>query len=204
MNLIKIVLAFTSLTLSASAWAYGTGYSSFPLSVEKKLLSTEITGITSNGGGLGVQARYTQKATEELSFDAGIGMAAGERNGRLFTNADFQIFPDYMRQPRVALRAGFEHAQEFDSTRNIFSIAPTVSKGFAFWGNEAFPFISLPIGVNLNSDSKTYDTAISVNTGINGHLPIEGYQNLIGSAEMQVGLKDSFTAVFFGVSYPLN
>lgn len=204
MKLRNIALTLTTFAITSTAWAYGTGYSSFPLSVEKKLLSTEMTGVTSTGGGVGVQARYTQKLNEQLSFDAGLGMAAGERNGRLFTNADFEIFPDYMRQPRVALRAGFEHAQEFDSSRNIFSIGPTVSKGFAFWGNEAFPFISLPIGVNLNSDSKTYESTISVNTGINGHLPIEGYQNLIGSAEMQVGLKDSFTAFFVGVSYPLN
>lgn len=204
MKLRNLAFALTSFTLASSAWAYGTGYSSFPLSVEKRILSTEITGITSSGGGMGVQARYTQKANEQLSFDAGLGMSSGERNGRLFANADFEIFPDYMRQPRIAVRAGFEHAKEFENSRNIFSVGPMVSKGFSFWGNEAFPFVSLPIGMNLNSDSKTYESTISLNTGINGHLPIEGYQNLIGSAEMQVGLKDSFTAVFFGVSYPLN
>ena len=204
MKIRNIGIALATFSLASSVWAYGTGYSSFPLSIEKKLLSTEITGITSTGGGLGVQARYTQKASDQVSFDAGLGMAGGDRNGRLFANADFEIFPDYMRQPRVALRAGFEHAKEFENNRNIFSIAPMVSKGFSFWGNEAFPFVSLPIGMNLNSDTKTYESMISLNAGINGHLPIEGYQNLIGSAEMQVGLKDSFTALFFGVSYPIN
>jgi hypothetical protein len=204
---LRNMIAFTMTSFAAfsgSAWAYGTGYSSFPLSLEKRLLSTEITGITSTGGGLGVQARYTQKANEQLSFDAGIGMGAGERTGRLFGNADFEIFPDYMKQPRVAIRAGYEYAKEFDDGRNIFTVAPTVSKGFSFWGNEAFPFVSLPVGMNLNGDTKTYESTVAMNAGITGHLPIDGYQNLIGLAEMQVGLKDSFTALFFGVSYPLN
>lgn len=204
MKLRNIALALSLSALTSTAWAYGTGYSSFPLSVEKRMLSTEITGVTSTGGGMGVQARYTQKASEQVTFDAGLGMGSGERSGRLFTNADFEIFPDYMRQPRVAIRAGFEYAKEFDTSRNIFSIAPMVSKGFAFWGSEAFPFVSIPVGMNLNSDNKTYESTISLNTGINGHLPVEGYQNLIGSAEIQLGLKDSFTAVLFGLSYPLN
>ena len=204
MKLHNIVFAFILSGFSASAFAYGTGYSSFPLSVEKKMLSTEITGVTSTGGGMGVQARYTQKASDQLSFDAGLGMGSGERSGRIFGNADFEIFPDYMRQPRVAVRAGYEFAKEFGATRNILSVAPMVSKGFAFWGQEAFPFVSLPIGMNLNSDTKTYESMISLNTGINGHLPIEGYQNLIGSAEVQLGLKDSFTAILVGLSYPLQ
>ncbi len=204
MKLHNIAFALILSGFSATAFAYGTGYSSFPLSVEKKMLSTEITGVTSTGGGMGVQARYTQKASEQLSFDAGLGMGSGERSGRVFGNADFEIFPDYMRQPRVAVRAGYEFAKEFGASRNILSVAPMVSKGFAFWGQEAFPFVSLPIGMNLNSDTKTYESTISLNTGINGHLPIEGYQNLIGSAEIQLGLKDSFTAVLVGLSYPLQ
>ncbi len=204
MNLSKIFVSLSVVVMSGSAWAYGTGYSSFPLSLEKRLIATEITGITSNGGGLGVQARYTQKANEQLSFDAGLGMGAGERSGRIFANADYEIFPDYMRQPRFAVRAGYEYAKEFDSSRNIFSVAPTVSKGFSFWGNEAFPFVSLPIGMNLNTSSKTYESSLAFNTGITGHLPMDGYQDWIGSAEMQIDLKDSFTAVFFGISYPIN
>ncbi len=204
MKLRNIGFALTLSLFSASVFAYGTGYSSFPLSVERKLLSTELTGVTSTGGGMGVQARYTQKASDQLTFDAGLGMGSGERSGRIFTNADFEIFPDYMRQPRVAVRAGFEFAKEFGATRNILSVAPMVSKGFAFWGQEAFPFVSLPIGMNLNSDTKTYESTISLNSGINGHVPVEGYQNLIASAEVQLGLKDSFTAVLVGLSYPLD
>ena len=204
MKLRNIALILSLSALSSTAWAYGTGYSSFPLSIEKRMLSTEVTGVTSSGGGMGVQARYTQKANEQLTVDAGLGMGSGERSGRLFTNADFEIFPDYMRQPRVALRAGFEYAKEFGAAKNILSIAPMVSKGLAISGREAFPFVSLPVAMNLNTDTKTYESTISLNTGINGHLPFEGYQNLIGSAEIQVGLKDSFTGVLVGLSYPLN
>ena len=98
----------------------------------------------------------------------------------------------------------FHQRKEFDVRRNIFTVAPTVSKGFSFWGNEAFPFFSLPVGVNLNGDSKTYETQINANLGITGNLPIEGYRNIMGTVETTVDVKDSFTAFFVGLSYPLN
>ncbi|MBH48317.1 MAG: hypothetical protein CME71_09135, partial [Halobacteriovorax sp.] len=67
MKLRNIALILSLSALSSTAWAYGTGYSSFPLSIEKRMLSTEVTGVTSTGGGMGVQARYTQKANEQLT-----------------------------------------------------------------------------------------------------------------------------------------
>ena len=36
---------------------------------DKKLISTEFTGVTSTGGGVGVQARYTQKLNKLTTLD---------------------------------------------------------------------------------------------------------------------------------------
>ncbi len=198
-------LVFLLITLFAptQALAYGTGYVTYPLMPEKRIVSTEFTGIASNGGGIGLQGRFTQKLNEKMILDAGMGIAGGERDSRFFVGADYELFPDYMEQPRFSTKVTFTNAKEFDVRRNIFTIAPTVSKGFSFWGNEAYPFFSLPFGVNLNGDNKTYETQMNANLGITGNLPFEGYRNLMGTVETTIDIKDSFTAFFVGISYPL-
>ena len=192
--------------LSQKAHAYGTGLSSFPLEVETKLLSAEFTGITSTGGGIGMQARYTQKLSEKGTIDAGLGISGGERSARLFAGYDYELFPDYENQPRTSLKAFIENSKEFGVRRNILGVAPTVSKGFSFWGKEAFPYISIPYGISLDGGSNSYKTTMSANIGISGVIPadIGPDKQLTANAEAIVGLKDSFSGVFIGVAYPIE
>lgn len=190
--------------MSSKAFAYGTGYSTFPMMADKKFVSAEMTGITSTGGGVGAQVRYSQKINSALLIDAGIGLSGGERANRIFAGADYELFPDYMNQPRISVKTSFSNASEFGVRRNILSVAPTISKGFSFWGEEAFPFISLPVGLSLDSDSKTYESIAHLGLGITGHLPIEGYRHLTGVFEGIVGIKDSYSGLFAGVSFPIE
>lgn len=184
--------------------SFGTGISSYPLMVDKSMLSAEFTGVTSAGGGVGMQARYTHKLTPSIVLDGGVGVSGGERSNRLFAGADFEIFPDYMTQPRVSVKTIYSNAKEFDTRRNNVSVAPTVSKGFSFWGEEAYPFLAIPYGVSLDSDSGTYQTVANLNLGISGPIPAEGYRHLTGTVEMNVNLKNSYSGIFFGVSFPIN
>ncbi len=204
MKKILILVLFALICLNSKLFAYGIGYSSFPLEEGKRMVSTEMTGITSTGGGVGLQGRFVQKISDKWGMDAGVGIGSGERTRRIFVGSDFEIFPDYMRQPRFSLKTSFENAKEFDSTQNILSVAPTVSKGFSFWGDEAFPYLALPVGLSLNSDKKSYETVITAHLGVSGNLPIEGYSKFTGLVEGIVGLKNSYSGVFLGVSYPLN
>lgn len=204
MKTIKIMTSLIIAGTSLSAFGYGTGVSTYPLSMKKKLISAEFTGITSKGGGVGFQGRYTQKISKKSTFDLGLGMGGGERTGRIFAGLDYELFPDYQRQPKVSIKGGIENAREFEFRRNILKMAPTISKGFSFWGEEAYPFVSLPYGVSLASENKTYDTSLALNGGITGNLPIDGYRNLVGTFEATLNLKDSYTGVFIGVSYPIN
>jgi len=196
------------LSLGASnAFGYGMGISTFPLEVEKKVLSAELTGIVSNGAGLGLQARYTQKINEFSAVDAGLGIAGGERSARLFAGYDYELFPDYENQPRTSIKAFLENSKEFGTRRNILGVAPTVSKGFSFWGNEAFPYISLPYGISLDGSKNAYQTTISANIGITGIIPAEklgSSRPITANAEAIVGLKDSFSAIFVGLGYPIE
>ena len=183
--------------------AYGTGIVSYPWMVSRKAVTAELSGITSTGGGVGIQGRYTHKLAEGMIFDAGAGFAGGKRTTRIFVGADFEIIPDYAKQPKVSVKTSFENSKEFKVRRNILSVAPTVSKGFNFWGKEAFPFVSLPVGLSLDSKSKRYETIISANIGVSGNLPIKGYEKLIGTVEATIKIKDSYTGIFAGVTYPL-
>jgi hypothetical protein len=204
MKALSLIISLASLTLSGAAFAYGTGVSSFPLQPERGVISAEFTGITSTGGGMGLQTRYSHKIQDKLVLDAGIGMGGGERTNRLFAGADYELFPDYQNQPRISTKFFFENAEEFNTRRNALGFAPTISKGFAFWGEEAYPFFALPVAVNLDSKTNTYATTFNANLGITGHLPIEGYRHLMGTLEATLDIKDSYTGFFMGVSYPIN
>lgn len=193
------LIALTPQTL----FAYGTGVSTMPLEAKKHHVSTEFTGITSTGGGIGFQARYTRKLSKDMTFDGGLGMAGGERSGRLFLGMDYELFPDYRKQPRSSLKLSYENSKEFEVRRNLVTIAPTFSKGFSFWGKEAYPFISFPVGLNLNTDTQTYDNVFSMNVGINGKLPFEGYRHITGGLEGIVGLKNNFSGIFASLTWPI-
>ena len=201
---LRIISTLLSLMVSTSLWAYGTGVSTYPLMPEKKLISTEFTGITSTGGGVGLQARYTQKLNATTIVEAGIGMSGGEFDSRIFAGADFEIFPDYQKQPRVAVKAYFENVKEFGLRRNVVGVTPTVSKGFNFWGNEGFPFLSVPVGLSLDTENQMYRTIISANFGIVGNLPIEGYKHWTASIEGIISVKDTYSGIFMGLTYPIN
>lgn len=200
-----ITLTVLSGLFATNAFAYGTGISTFPLEVEKKFISAEVTGITSEGGGLGLQTRFTTKLTEKGTVDAGLGISGGERSARLFAGYDYELFPDYKMQPRSSVKAFIENSKEFGVRRNIIGLAPTFSKGFTFWEHEAFPYISLPTALSLNGRSNTYNTTVSANLGVSGILPVQtGSKKLTANAEANIGLKDSYTGVFFGVAYPIE
>ena len=201
----KIVIGLASMLFGASsAFGYGVGFSTYPLMVDGKMVGAEMTGITSGNGGVGVQARYTQRLTQSVTLDAGAGLSGGDRSNRIFAGADYEIFPDYMNQPRISVKTTWTNAEEFDSRRNILSVAPTISKGFSFWGKEGYPFLSLPVALNLDSDTKQYESMIGANFGILGNIPIDGFRNIIGKVEGMIDIKDSYTGVFLGLSFPIN
>ena len=204
-SIIALFVAMLGMN-SQKANAYGTGLATYPLEVETKLISAELTGITSSGGGFGLQTRFTNKLTEQATVDAGLGLSGGERSARVFAGYDYELFPDYENQPRVSLKAFIENSKEFSDRKNILGLAPTISKGFIFWGKEAFPYLSIPYGISLNGNNNSYKTTLSANIGISGLIPTEVGANkqLTANAELIMGLKDSFSGAFFGVAYPIE
>lgn len=202
------LLAFAAALLlveGPNAWGANVGISTFPLVQNKKFLSAEFNSVVSKGGGDGVQGRFTQRVSESISIDAGIGVNGGIRaTGRAFVGADFEVYPDYVNQPRFSVKAALENAKEIIGRVNKVTFAPTISKGFSFWGKEAYPFVSFPLGLGLMNSSSRYETIANLNFGINGKIPLSGMAHLIGVIEASVSLKDSYSSINAGVSFPMN
>ena len=195
-----LMLILTSAKVSAS----GMGWSMFPLLTDKKMLSAEMVGDFSTGGGIGFQARYTQKLSSQGTADAGIGYTSGERAGRIFLGYDYEFFPDYLKQPRISLKGQYSNGKEYNERVNRIQAAPMVSKGYNFWGHEGFPYLAIPMGVNLNSASKTYGWYSQVNLGITGKIPWDKYEQLLAQLEAQVNLTNSYSGLYIGLSFPIN
>jgi hypothetical protein len=200
----RLGMALGALMVTGAATATTVGVSTHPFEMRKQVITTEFTSYNTNGAGAGIEARYFNRFNETVNFDAGFGITDGERENRLFAGADFQLIPDYGRQPRVSVKALLETAR-FDNDRvNSFGAAPTVSKGFAFWGREAFPFLALPVTVGLNTDENTYETTTALAAGITGRLNIAGMEKLVGNIETNFSLRNSYSSIVFGVSLPLQ
>lgn len=190
--------------ISFSVMATTVGLSTHPFAVENRVITTEFDNYTSSGTGMGLTARYYQRVNRLLNYDVGFSINEGDRANRLMVGADYEIFPDYGRQPRLSVKGLFE-TMEFDTERiNSFGAAPTLSKGFSFWGKEAFPFIALPYRVSLNEDQNTYDTSLAFATGITGQLDLGGNNKVVGNIEANWNLQNSYSAIVMGVSVPLN
>ena len=197
-----IILSF--LVVSQQAHAYGLGTSSYPLTVGKKLLSAEFLGITSTGGGVGFQARYSAKVSSSFLFEGGMGISGGNRSSRIFLGGDWEIYPDYGRQPRFALQGRLINAKEFGVRRNKVSISPSLGKGMSLGRQIFYPYVALPFSLDLVGNNSTYETSLNANLGVVGNLPFRRYQNWIGSIEATVGVKDSFVGFVAGLSWPID
>jgi len=203
----KKSLLFISMLMAPilSSYGYwGTGVSTYPMLMDNKFLSTEITGDFSANGGLGFQGRYTQKINQSTIVDAGVGFSGGDRTGRIFASIDYEIFPDYQKQPRISTKAFYENSAEDGQRKNIIGVIPTFSKGFNFWGQEAYPYASVPMGVSLDKNNKSYDTFLKLSLGISGKIPYESLKHLTASVEGTLNIKDSYSGLYMALHFPIN
>jgi hypothetical protein len=200
----RLLIGLISSTVAVSAMATTVGVSSHPFTMKKHVITTEFNSYLSDGSGMGISAKYFQRVNDALNFDMGFGFTDGERSSRFVMGADAQILPDYGRQPRVSIKGSLE-TENIDNDRiNTVGAAPTMSKGFAFWGREAFPFIALPVKVSLNTSEGTYETSTAIAMGITGRIPVGGFKDLVGNIETNISLRNSYAALVMGVSLPIQ
>ncbi len=200
----KLLLAASAFAISVGSMASTIGLSNHPFLMKKHIITTEYNNYFSAGSGMGLNASYLRKVNDKMNVDAGFGFTNGDRASRFFAGIDTEIIPDYGRQPKVSLKGTIETADNDGDRVNSFGIAPTLSKGFAFWGKEAFPFIALPMKVSLNTDEKVYETSTAIAAGITGRIPLQGIKNLVGNIEANMSIRNSYTSLVMGVSLPIE
>ncbi len=193
-----------SLFLTTTVFGYGLGISTHPLAPQDKYITTEYTGLMSKASGKGLQIRYAYSINPELTVEGGGGVSDGEFANRIFAGVDYTLFPDYQRQPKIIIRGSVENAEEFGERKNLLGIAPVISKGLNVYGQELFPYISLPLQLALNGESKEYRTKSRVALGMTAPLPIKNYNQFLANIEASINLKHAYTGLFVGLSYPLK
>ena len=197
------LLFVTILGFSATLFAQGHGVSSYPLDIQQKYVSIEWTGIVSHGRGSGLQARYMQRVRPQWTVSGGFGFSNGERANRIFVNADYELYPDYQKQPRVSLRGILERSRDFGSTHTKVGVAPVVSKGLSFWGQEGFPFISVPVALDLDSGRNRYEVISQLALGAAVPIRTRTSQKIVANIEVNMNISGSYSGIFFGLSHPL-
>ena len=203
-NSLLFALTFCFSLFSHQAFSSGVGFSSYPLMIDKKFISLEMTGNLSSNGGLGVQGRFTQKLHSRMTIDGGIGISGGRLSGRVFAGLDYEFFPDYMKQPRFSVKGMLQNVKDGDTRKNIFGVSPVFSKGFSFWGYEGFPYASIPLAISLNGSQKSYETIANLSMGITGKVPVSGYGHLTANLEGMLNIKDSYSGLYMGLAFPMN
>ena len=98
----KILVLALSMSVFG-AMANVVGISAHPFNLKKHIIQGEFNGNFSSGSGMGLQGRYVYKKSKALSFDTGVMLSNSDRAFRMFGGADWEIYPDHGRQPRVSI-----------------------------------------------------------------------------------------------------
>jgi hypothetical protein len=179
MKHILLCLLFVSFYSQASV----VGISTHPLNDEAKVLSAEMTGYMSQRQEVGMGLRYTQELNPGRILDISASGAQNSRGLALGSGMDFELLREDVSQPRVSLKPYYQYLKFEDINQNLIGAAPTIRKGFSIQGNEFFPYLAVPTGIKIDSDSQEFDYYASLTLGASMPLPAAGGDKLLVSVE---------------------
>ncbi|MBL7663648.1 MAG: hypothetical protein JNM93_00830 [Bacteriovoracaceae bacterium] len=201
----KNILIVLAMLFSLRAFAQNIGVSTHPFSLKSSVINAELANNTSNGTGTGVNLRYYNRLADDVNMDVGYGVNSGDRENRFFLGTDYRLFPDYGYQPRISVKGMYSYGKEFDQKLHRIGFAPTISKGFNVNGNEVFPFVAIPLQLQLNSTANNYQTVNTLALGVTGRIQLDNSSDvIIANLETQFNLRNSYNAIVLGISVPLN
>ncbi len=188
--------------LSTNVFASIVGVTTHPLSDEARVLSAEMTGYMSQRNEMGAGLRYTQGLGTNL-LDVTMGGAQDSRNLMLGAGMDFGILSEDLNQPRVSVKPFIQQLTFEDESSTIIGAAPSMRKGFATMGHEVFPYLSLPNGMRLDSESQEFIFYSSLTIGASVTIP-QSQERLVVSVEANKNLGASSDYVGALVSWIWN
>jgi hypothetical protein len=182
-----------SLLFSSFAQASIMGVSTHPLGDEARVLSAEMTGYMSARNEMGAGLRYTQEVDRYKLLDFTVAGGQESRGLTAGMGMDFELLSEDIYQPRVSLKPYMQH-QRFESLKStLVGVAPAIRKGFSINGQEVFPYLAVPSGIKIDSDTAEFVYYSSLTFGASmpfpgGHndkvlLSFEGNKNMGASSD---------------------
>lgn len=177
----KTIIILFSLLLSLPSKASIVGISSHPLNEQAKVLSAEMTGYMSQRNEMGMGLRYTQEVSRYRIFDVTASGAQESRGLTMGAGVDFELLSEDVSRPRLSVKPYVQY-QKFDAeSSNLVGIAPMMRKGFSVNGQEFFPYLALPSGLKIDSDTDEFVYYASMTVGTS--MPFPGNDNFLLSLE---------------------
>jgi hypothetical protein len=151
------ILLLSSLSLGfSSAWA---GVFDMPHFVDSGSFAVglEPEAILSDGGGVGLNLKYTQGLNDLSNLTGILGTGTGVERFRVGGNLALDFFPDVDNQPGIGIAfQGLYYRFQSDGRLDATAI-PYIHKSFTTAGNQEIePFLAYPIGLAFQDG--TYHT----------------------------------------------
>lgn len=152
----------------------------------------------SEGGGINVDGALDSALSDSTSFRLQAG--AGQVDFHLGGSVKYIPFPDIDNQPAMGVKAGAWYAR--DAGENFISllVAPLVSRRMDSEYGLFVPYAALPVSMVNYKSKNTVGTQIAFGS----ELRNTNWKNVILTGELAINLSDSFSAVTFGLSFPLD
>jgi hypothetical protein len=175
----QISILFVFLTINC----YGSviGVSTHPFQRNARVLSAEMTGYMSQRHEMGMGLRYTHELRNRNLADLTVAGGQESRNLTAGGGIDIKLLSEQMYRPRFSFKPYFQYQKFDDQTSSVVGMAPALRKGFSVSGAEFFPYLALPSGLRVNTETNefVYYSALSLGAS----MPIPGNSKLIISME---------------------
>lgn len=195
-------ITFILFVVSTQSFASIVGVTSHPLNDEARVLSAEMTGYMSQRNEMGAGVRYTQGFNGNL-LDVSAAGGQDSRGMILGAGMDLEVLREDINQPRVSIKPYAQQVTFEGESSTLIGAAPSLRKGIATMGREIFPYLALPNGVKIESESQEFVFYSSLTFGASMALP-DSQERLVISLEANKNLGASSDYVGALISWVWN
>lgn len=160
-----------------------------------------MTGYMSQRHEMGAGIRYTQEMGPDRLLDLTASGGQESRGLTLGGGMDFQLLSEDIHQPRVSIKPYMQYQKFEDSTASLIGAAPTLRKGFALGGQEFFPYLAIPSGMKIDSETDEFVYYASMTLGASMPFPGANNDKVLLSVEGNKNMGSSFDYVGCLVSW---
>lgn len=183
MKILSLLFFIVSTSLKASV----VGLTTHELGDEARLLTLETAAYMNRRHEMGFGLRYTHGIQQGQLLDIHAGSAQHSRGFNFGAGMDFEILRDEGSQPRISLKPFYQHQKVAGSKQTNLGAAPTLRKALNILETNFYPYIAVPMGVQIDSSDDEFVYLASLSLGASMAIPntqdklvvsVEGNKNL--------------------------